>query len=303
MPTTTAAAPAAAPARFLVRYAYVPFMLLGVNGAAIWLVSAGAPKPWLLVLLAFAVGCSFAAERVLPYLPAWNTPRGDGRRDTVHAFVNEVFTLAGLAVVPAAAALAPASGAWPDSWPLWCQVLLAVAVADVGITLVHRASHHVGWLWRLHAVHHSVTRFYGFNGLMKHPLHQSLETLGGVTPLLLLGMPLDVASVLAFAVAVQLLLQHSNADYRTGPLTKVLALNQGHRFHHLKWAGIGDVNFGLFTLVWDHAMRTYTYDPDRRFTSEDLGMAAKPDYPVSYLAQLAEPFRPGRPKTGTPGRP
>ncbi|WP_251058621.1 MULTISPECIES: sterol desaturase family protein [unclassified Streptomyces] len=297
MPTTIAP-PVLAIARFLVRYAYLPFMLLGVNGAAIWLVAADAPKLWLLAVVAFAVGCSFAAERVLPYRPAWNTPRGDGRRDTAHAFVNEVFTLAGLAVVPAAAALAPAPQAWPDNWPLWCQVLLAIAVADLGLTLAHRASHHVGWLWRLHAVHHSVTRFYGFNGLMKHPLHQTLETLGGVTPLLLLGMPLDVASVLATAVAVQLLLQHSNADYRTGLLTPVLALNQGHRFHHLKWAGIGDVNFGLFTLVWDHAMGTYTYDPDRQFTSDDLGMAAKPHYPNTYLAQLGEPFRPDAPRTG-----
>ncbi|NEW36412.1 hypothetical protein GV791_28195, partial [Nocardia cyriacigeorgica] len=59
---------------------------------------------------------------------------------------------------------------------------------------------------------------------------------------------------------------------------------------HLKWAGIGDVNFGLFTLIWDHLLRTYSYDPHRRFHSTDLGMAAKPDYPTSYLAQFAEPF-------------
>lgn len=290
-PTPTAVSPGLVFARFLVRYAYVPFMLLGLNGAAIWLVAVDAPKLWLLAVVVFAVGCSFAAERVLPYLPAWNSPRGDGRRDTAHAFVNEAFTLAGLAAVPVAAALAPAPQAWPDSWPLWCQVLLAVVAADLGITLVHRASHHVGWLWRLHSVHHSVKRFYGFNGLMKHPVHQTLETLGGVTPLVLLGMPLDVASALAVAVAVQLLLQHSNADYRIGPFTRVLALNRGHRFHHLKWPGVGDVNFGLFTLVWDHAMRTYNYEPAREFSSDDLGMAAKPDYPDAYLAQLVEPFR------------
>lgn len=72
----------------------------------------------------------------------------------------------------------------------------------------------------------------------------------------------------------------------------MLALNQAHRFHHLKWAGLGDVNFGLFTLIWDHLLRTYSYDPERRFTSDDLGMAAKPHYPNDYLAQLAEPFRP-----------
>jgi sterol desaturase/sphingolipid hydroxylase (fatty acid hydroxylase superfamily) len=106
-----------------------------------------------------------------------------------------------------------------------------------------------------------------------------------------MGMPKSVAEVLTVCIAVQLLLQHSNADYRIGPLRTVLALNEGHRFHHLKWAGIGDVNFGLFTLIWDHALRTFSFDPQRRFRTDDLGMAAKPNYPTEYLPQLAEPFR------------
>src|SRR5262249_33991293 len=92
-------------------------------------------------------------------------------------------------------------------------------------------------------------------------------------------------------VAVQLLLQHSNVDYRVGILRHVLALNEGHRFHHLKWAGIGDVNFGLFTLVWDHLLGTYSYNSLRRFATADLGMAAKPNYPTDYFPQLVEPFR------------
>ncbi|MGW0480634.1 hypothetical protein [Nonomuraea sp. NPDC003214] len=55
--------------------------------------------------------------------------------------------------------------------------------------------------------------------------------------------------------------------------------------------GVGDVNFGLFTLAWDHLLGTFSYDPARRFTSGQLGMAAEPDYPTAYPAQLAEPFR------------
>lgn len=275
----------------LVRYGYVPFMLVAVNGAAVALLAAGAPRYRLLALLAVAVGASFAAERVLPYHAPWNDSHDDTARDIVHAVVNETLTLAGLALIPAAAAIVPFDSVWPTGWPLPAQLAVAVIVADLGITLTHYASHRFPVLWRLHAVHHSVTRAYGFNGLMKHPLHQSLETLVGVTPLLLLGMPVQVATALAFTVVVQLLLQHSNVDYRVGPLSGVLALNRAHRFHHLKWAGVGDVNFGLFTLLWDHALRTYSYDPTRRFTSADLGMAAEPDYPTGYLAQLAAPFR------------
>ena len=93
-----------------------------------------------------------------------------------------------MATIPLLANWLPGTGLWPDHWPLALQLLLAIALADLGITLVHYASHRSPLLWRLHAVHHSVTRLYGFNGLMKHPLHQLLETLGGTLPLLLLGL-------------------------------------------------------------------------------------------------------------------
>ncbi|MEV6364457.1 sterol desaturase family protein [Nocardia asteroides] len=277
--------------RCLARYGYVPLMLVGLNGIGIALAAAHVPKLWLLLVLMVGIALSFAVERLIPYEPDWNGAQDDSVRDRVHAVVNESLILVSVAVIPLLAAIVPAPGWWPGSLPFAAQVLLAILIADAGITLTHFASHKIGVLWRFHAVHHSVTRFYGLNGLMKHPLHQTVEMAAGVAPLILIGLPVDVAAALALAVAVQLLLQHSNADYRVGPLKYLLALNAGHRFHHLKWAGVGDVNFGLFTLLWDHLLGTYSYDPRRRFTSEQLGMAAHPDYPVGYLDQLAEPFR------------
>ncbi len=274
----------------VIRYGYVPFMLIGINGAAAFLAARNSSELWLVGLIVVAVGCSFAAERILPYRREWNDGLDDAGRDTAHAFVNESFILVSVAAIPLLAAVTPFHHLWPGTWPFVAQLLIAVLVADFGITTIHLASHKIGWLWRLHAVHHSVRRFYGLNGLMKHPLHQAAEMLGGVLPLIIMGVPVQVASALAVCVAVQLLLQHANVDYRVGPLRSLLALNEGHRFHHLKWAGVGDVNFGLFTLLWDHLYRTYSFDPQRRFTTEDLGMAAKPHYPTGYFSQLAEPF-------------
>ncbi|WP_194813465.1 sterol desaturase family protein [Nocardia sp. XZ_19_385] len=274
----------------VIRYGYAPLMLLGINGVGIALAASGANKLWLLALLVTAIALSFLAERMLPYEQDWNASHGDVQRDTAHTFVNETLILASVGVIPVLAAVIPGDGIWPVTIPFVVQVLIAILLADIGITLTHYASHKIGVLWRFHAVHHSVKRFYGLNGLMKHPLHQTIEMAAGVAPLILLGLPVPVAAALSLAVAVQLLMQHSNTDYRVGPLKHVLALNEGHRFHHLKWPGIGDVNFGLFTLLWDHLLRTHSYDPSRRFTSDDLGMAAKPNYPVGYLDQLAEPF-------------
>ena len=107
---------------------------------------------------------------------------------------------------------------------------------------------------------------------------------------MVLGIPQAVAAALAVCVALQLLLQHSNVDYRIGWLRGWLSLNEGHRFHHVRWAGEGDVNFGLFTLVWDRVLGTYSFDRDRTFATRDLGIASKPEYPVEYRSQLAYPF-------------
>ena len=41
------------------------------------------------------------------------------------------------------------------------------------------------------------------------------------------------------------------------------------------------------------AVRTFSYDPTRRFDSTQLGMAAKPDYPTGYLRQMIYPFTRG----------
>lgn len=277
--------------RPLIRYGFVPTMLLGVNGLTMWLAVGEAPIFAHALVILGAIVLTFGAERVLPYSPSWNLDRGDSSRDVVHAFINETLGFLSVGTIPMVATYSTAANRWPDQWPFLLQVSFAVLVADVGITMAHVVSHRVQGLWRLHAVHHSIKRCYGLNGLLKHPFHQTIETLAGVFPLVAIGMPVPVATALAGFVAVQLLLQHSNVDYRIGPMRSVLALNEGHRLHHLKWPGVGDVNFGLFTLLWDRMLGTYTLDTDRQISSDDLGIARWPDYPVGYLAQLVAPFR------------
>ena len=273
------------------RYLYAPAFFFGFIGLALYLVGEGVSLIALPALLPLAILLAFVAERLWPYRPGWNESHGDGDRDLVHALVNETLNALGIAAVPLVTLWLPHLDLWPTAWPLALQLLVALLIADLGITLVHVASHRSPLLWRLHAVHHSVTRMYGFNGLMKHPLHQMLEALGGTLPLLLLGIPLEVAALLAFAIAIQLLLQHSNVDMRIGALRHLFAWAPLHRLHHLKYGTAGDVNFALFFSVWDRLLGTALHLPDCALAEDDLGIGDRPDYPVGYLDQLAEPFR------------
>ncbi len=277
--------------RYFVGVLYVPTMLVGFIGAAVHMIEKEKNYSALFGLLVTAILVSFLLERWIPYQKDWNKNHGDVMRDFLHFVVNEVSNIVAVLSLPVFVALVPIDGIWPDAWPLWAQLFLAILIADMGITLVHYASHKNATLWRFHAIHHSVKRMYGFNGLMKHPLHQIIEVLGGTFPLILLGVSQEVAALLALSVAVQLLLQHSNVNVKIGPLRYFLALSPVHRFHHVKRAAEGDVNFGLFTTIWDRVLGTAVFDLEKRFSSVDLGIETEPDYPQDYFAQLVKPFR------------
>lgn len=282
--------------KFMIRLLYLPFFIFIGNGIAIYLVSQDYSKLWLLVLLAGFISLAFILERMVPYDANFNLAKGDSKRDFIHAMVNESLSLMGLLFVPIIAIINPLPTVWPIHSPLWLQLVLAVFIADIGITLAHYASHRIDALWRLHAVHHSIKRMYGFNGLMKHPLHQTIETICGTTPLLLLGVPQEVLILLVVAVVLQLLLQHSNVAYFSGPLKKIWVVNEVHRFHHLNTAKEGDVNFGLFTTFTDHLLGTVYFDKKRVIGTKDLGISSEPNYPVNYMSQLLEPFRKTKPE-------
>lgn len=275
----------------LFRYFTWPLLFFGGAAAVIRLAGAGSGMLPLFGVLAAAIVFSFAAERVIPYQPDWNRDRGDTARDWLHAAVNLTLNRAALWLLPLFAGLAVGADLWPGGWPFALQVLFAVLVLDFGIAAAHHASHVLAPLWHFHAVHHSPRRLYGFNGLMKHPVHQLLETGTGVLPLLLLGIPADVAVTLPFTVAIALLCQHSNADYRSGPFKWVFANAEIHRFHHANSAA-GDCNFGLFTNLYDRLMGTFLYRSGAApRSSGDIGIGGREDYPVGYLAQLIQPFR------------
>ncbi|MHA4969242.1 sterol desaturase family protein [Pseudomonas extremorientalis] len=133
-----------------------------------------------------------------------------------------------------------------------------------------------------------LTALFAFEGLWPRgwPLWQQLLMA------IVLGIPLDVAQLLALAIALQLLLQHSNVDMRLGPLRWVFAWAPVHRFHHMKYGHAGDVNFGLFFNLWDWLLGTAFYREGYRMGAGDLGIGSRPDFPVGYGAQLRDPFRP-----------
>ncbi|MGQ0674201.1 MAG: sterol desaturase family protein [Hyphomicrobium sp.] len=288
----------------LVRYGYAPFMLLGVNAAAFAIVAGGHSYALLLPLLAVVFGTAYLAEHVLPCHEEWNHSHdGDEHASLWHGIAYESASLVGLCMIPIISSLyhSPLREVWPREWPLLAQLAMAIVLADFALSFLHYLSHRIPFLWRLHAVHHGLERLHGFNGMVRHPLHQTIDMLLGTAPLAIFGMPVEVATLLAFAISVQLTVQHSNVPYALGPFEKHLSIGRVHHLHHVKWGTEGDVNFGLFFTFCDRLLGTYRPEPPRVITAKDMGIDEVPHFPKSFVEQLVFPlhYTPGE---GTPKR-
>lgn len=277
--------------RLISKYAFFPLFIVIFDGAIYFVVSNGLSDLLLIPILGSALLLSTLAEKFIPYSSAFNTSRSIVT-DTWHALVNEFELLALLAAVPLLVRWSSLN-VWPKHWAFALQLLLAIVIFDFGVWLHHYASHRSALLWRFHAVHHSVTRLYSYNGLMKHPLHLVVEQAPGAIMLIGLGIPQDVGTALTAVIFVQLLLQHSNADYRIPLLEYFFSANSVHRFHHVNDVVLGNCNYGLFTNVRDMLFGTFRFSAARKFSPGELGLADQADFPSDYLGQLLAPFKQG----------
>jgi len=203
----------------IIRYGTYPLVFGASAVAILYLAEQGLP-PWpsfagvaVLGLVAVAV-----LERIHPYERAWLNDHHDSMADALHLMVNLGLLSVTAYLTHATRGLLSTTELWPASWPLLAQILLAGSIIDLGLYAMHRLSHHVPALWRLHAPHHSSERLYWMNGERRHPLSALCLAGPGIAAVVVLGAsPLVVTSWLTL-LTVHLALQHANIDYRLGPL-------------------------------------------------------------------------------------
>jgi sterol desaturase/sphingolipid hydroxylase (fatty acid hydroxylase superfamily) len=238
-------------------------------------------------ILALAAAAVAVLEQLAPWHRPWRTDQGDLRTDVLH-FLGNVLVSQTAVVAYTGLMDLRGPGLWPHEAPLWLQILGALLVFDLGLYAVHRASHGVGPLWKLHAIHHSAPRLYWLNGQRRHLLHEMLEGLPGMAVLGLLGAPGPVLGGAIALVTLHLLLQHANLDYRVGPLRHLLATAEVHRWHHQRrWQEVQG-NYAAVFSFWDHLLGTWL--PVRGEAPPDVGMDDEPDLPMDWLGQLTWPF-------------
>ena len=217
--------------------------------------------------------------------------RGGWQTDLAHLFATGLLITFGLtvvvmAVVVASERLPPELRAAVAAQPFWLQFIEILVLADLGFYGAHRAFHAVPFLWRFHAVHHSIEELDWLAAHRVHPVDQILTKSASLLPLFALGFSDPPIVLFAVLYRWQALLIHSNVRIGFGPLRWIVASPQFHHWHHANCPEAANKNFAGQLAILDLLFGTL-HLPGRRIPAR---YGTDDRVPRSYFAQLAYPF-------------
>lgn len=212
--------------------------------------------------------------------------------DFTHFFVSYFLVQVGVFVVFVAMtvllkwAISPAFQAAVASQPLWLQFIEAFLVAELGFYLAHRMTHEVPWLWRFHAVHHSIEEMDWLAAARLHPVDQVFVKSVTILPLYVMGFTAQTFGVYLALVALQAIFVHANVRFRFGPLRWVFSTPEFHHWHHAAEPQAFNKNYAgqlpLLDLLFGTLYMPRKRMPERYGISEPV--------PRGYLGQMSHPF-------------
>ena len=105
-----------------------------------------------------------------------------------------------------------------SNWPFVVQLAVAMLVADLFQYAAHRAFHANPFLWRFHAVHHSIRAIDWLAGSRLHLVDILVTRAFSYIPLYVLGFAMPVFYAYVAIVALQAVAAHANVRIPFGPL-------------------------------------------------------------------------------------
>lgn len=274
-------------------YAVFPSVLVASLLAGWWLLLRGVPN---LLVTPIVVGAATALVLVLERArPERARP---ARREVplaveaAHFVFNFEFGY-GLALLASAAleralrAVFPP--AWPHGWPVALQLLLAVTLYEATSYWQHRLFHRRPRLWDFHALHHSGSSMDWTRAVRFHFVDFSTVAFLAYLPLVVLGTPENIITLLAILVSALGLMHHGNFRARTPAwLDWLICTPAVHRRHHSRVWQESDANFANTVMIFDILFGTYARP--HPVGPEALGIDNDP-VPAGFWAQFLGPLR------------
>lgn len=170
--------------------------------------------------------------------------------------------------------------------------ILGAVFADFFFYWFHRAQHR--WLWRYHAVHHSIRELSAVNSY-HHVTESAFRVAITVIPASLFVADIGpTLAVVGFLLQLQIVYLHSPTKANFGPLRLLIADNRYHRIHHSLEERHFDKNFAAVAPLWDWLFGTAYWPAKDEWPAVGL---TEIDEPQSVREFLDLPFRFGRRKS------
>lgn len=214
--------------------------------------------------------------------------------DVIHFFVNHLliqiglfFVLGLLLLVLDRFLVSPAFQARVAAQPGWLQFLEAVLLAGLGGYLGHRLTHQIPWLWKFHAVHHSIEEMDWLASARLHPIDQIFTRALAIIPLYLMGFTKETFGAYLGISTFWAIFIHSNVRFRFRPLRYLISSPEYHHWHHSAEPEARDKNFaGMFPL-FDLLFGTFYLPKDKSPKTYGIDTPV----PTGYIQQMLYPFR------------
>ncbi|WP_175948462.1 sterol desaturase family protein [Burkholderia pyrrocinia] len=168
------------------------------------------------------------------------------------------------------------------------QLLMCMLVADLMEYVTHRAYHEVPFLWRFHAVHHSVRTMDWLAGSRQHILELIVTRVAVLGPLFVFGFEKSVVDAYIIIVGFQAVFNHANVHLPWGPLRYIFVTPDFHHWHHSSEDEAIDRNYATHFAFIDHLFGTAV--KSTKTLPEKYGVVG--DYvPDGFVRQQCFPFR------------
>jgi sterol desaturase/sphingolipid hydroxylase (fatty acid hydroxylase superfamily) len=232
-------------------------------------------------------------ERLFAMYPKQKLLRRAWFNDLVYWIVNGQIIGLGLAVIITGIIfisgwlIGESAHAAVTAQPYWLQFIEALILSDAAFYFTHRAFHTIPWLWKFHAVHHSIEELDWLAGARIHPIDQIVTKGISLFPVFALGFSDVVIGAYMLLYTWQTASLHCNTSIKIGPLRWILASPEFHRWHHVKDREFRDRNFAAQLPFIDILFGTM------HMPAGQLPSAYGIDEPMpqNYLLQLVHPFR------------
>ena len=250
---------------------------------------------WVVVALAFLILGMWESSRPRRALAL----AADGRwgRNGLLLLVSGILQTAVFRLGPLAAAAMVADSPWGllnrPFLPFAVQFAAAILLLDLVHYLTHRLFHAVGFLWRIHEIHHSDADYDVSTAARFHPLEVIVAKGFHLAAIAILAPPLSAVFFAELHTGLVNVFAHANvalpprceAALRWAIITPDL-----HRVHHSEETADQNRNFGQTFVWWDRLWGTYLPQSISGNLAVATGVRGAPSG-TSVLSLITRPFK------------